>query len=111
MIVNPFTLNQSSGDNKIKISVFDADYRNYRFSLDSNYIAFSIAYTYSKNQSCYTVSSPIIVRNIVNLSGTYLDVAIQCISDSIVYVGDVSGTTIIFDKNSTRTYYITQFLS
>lgn len=110
MILNPFTLNNQSSSN-MKINVFEADYRDYKFYLESNYIAFSIAYAYSSNQSLYIYDSPIIVREIVNLSDTYLNVKINCYNDTdALYVGTVSGTTITFDSDSRRTYYITQFL-
>lgn len=60
MILNPFTLSQSSaGGLNIKITNYSAGYQD-SFTLDSNCVAFILSRTYTKNQSVYIISSPLI---------------------------------------------------
>lgn len=60
MILNPFTLPQSSaGGLNIKITNYSAGYQD-SFTLDSNCVAFILSRTYIKNQLVYIVSSPLI---------------------------------------------------
>ena len=103
MILNPFTLPQSSaGGLNIKITNYSAGYQD-SFTLDSNCVAFILSRTFTVNQSAYAISSPFIIMDEVNnVVGSYMNFKINGISyndASIVYFGKIN------DSNTRKIYF------
>lgn len=103
MILNPFTLPQSSaGGLTLNITEYSAGYHD-SFTLDSNCVAFILSRTFTSDQSAYVISSSFITMDEVNnVVGTYTSFKINGVAydnADIVYFGKIN------DSNTREIYF------